>query len=257
MATQDKDYILEQCKALAIVSMKNGFNREPYPWQLSVLTHMNAMTLPNSGIDPAPLLLCQPTGGGKSLVCDTFAVGQGGITWCVSPLLSLSADQVTNINLKANPDTVAFHLDAIKERTVQVSLTKYILSLPSNLTVIILLSPQALTLPSYSRYQQFLWCVWTGKLKLFSFDEVHLFVSFGLYFRDEFLALREAIFPMLTAASIPILLMTATMTMPMLEHLQDMTGLNILPCNVFWPSALGQQCRHITLCAFINGNPMM
>jgi hypothetical protein len=43
---------------------------------------------------------------------DSFAAGQGNVSWCISPLLSLEADKVIKIN--ENPAcgaVVAFHLD--------------------------------------------------------------------------------------------------------------------------------------------------
>jgi hypothetical protein len=45
---------------------------------------------------------------------DSFVAGQGSVLWCISPLLSLGADQVIKINANsANGDgaVVAFHLD--------------------------------------------------------------------------------------------------------------------------------------------------
>jgi hypothetical protein len=45
------------------------------------------------GLEPSSAFLCHPTGGGKSLVRDTFAVAQNGVTWCILPLVSLAADQ--------------------------------------------------------------------------------------------------------------------------------------------------------------------
>jgi len=48
-----------------------------------------------------------------SLVRDTFAVAQGGVTWCISsPLLSLAADQETKINAGSNTTITAIHIDA-------------------------------------------------------------------------------------------------------------------------------------------------
>jgi hypothetical protein len=42
--------------------------------------------------------LCAPTGGGKLIARDSFAAGQGNVSWRIFPLLSLGADQVIKIN---------------------------------------------------------------------------------------------------------------------------------------------------------------
>jgi hypothetical protein len=57
--------------------------------------------------------LCAPMGGGKLMACDSFAAGQGNVSWCILPLLSLGADQVIKINQNlahGDGDVVAFHL---------------------------------------------------------------------------------------------------------------------------------------------------
>jgi hypothetical protein len=83
-------------------------------WQKAIITHLNLMTCQASGIPPLPTFLCAPTGGSKSIACDSFAAGQGSVSWCILPLLSLGADQVMKINQNlASGDgaVVAFHLD--------------------------------------------------------------------------------------------------------------------------------------------------
>ena len=61
------------------------------------------------------LLVPSRTGGGKPIEHDPFAARQGRISWCISPLLSLGADQVIKINATSiNGDgdaVVAFHID--------------------------------------------------------------------------------------------------------------------------------------------------
>jgi len=76
------------------------------------------MTNPRSGVPPGAVLLCQPTSGGKSITRDAFAACQGGVTWSISPLLALGADQESKINTNAkqldNQKIVAIHLFAPK-----------------------------------------------------------------------------------------------------------------------------------------------
>jgi hypothetical protein len=104
----------ERCRRVTRITMETAFGCTPYGWQEDVVCHLLKMTNRRLGIPPAPVFLRQPTGGGKSLVRDTFAATQGGITWRITPLLSLSADQKAKINIKAsrNDDSIlAIHLD--------------------------------------------------------------------------------------------------------------------------------------------------
>ena len=84
------DAVDDPSRRLVHCSMRNGFGMTPHPWQEAISSHLNKMFCPASNIASGPVLLCQLTGGGKSLVRDTFAVAHGGITWCISPLLPLS-----------------------------------------------------------------------------------------------------------------------------------------------------------------------
>jgi hypothetical protein len=118
--------VLKMCQELSEMSMFDAFGKRPFPWQKAIITHLNLMTCPASGIPPSPTFLCAPTGGGKSTARDSFSAGQGFVSWTVAPLLSLGEDQVIKIN--ANSATgdgavVAFHLDhCIRERDIPVEL---------------------------------------------------------------------------------------------------------------------------------------
>ena len=135
-------------RRLVHCSMRNGFGLTPHPWQEAIGSHLNKMLCPASNIAPGPVLLCQPTGGGRSLVRNTFAIPHGGITWCISPLLSLAADQVTKLQQQAALSSiVAIHLnehtrDASKLRQLCLQLA----SIPksSSSTIIVFSSPQIL-----------------------------------------------------------------------------------------------------------------
>jgi hypothetical protein len=98
------DAVDDLSRCLVHCSMPNGFGLTPHPWQEAIGSHLNKMLCPASNIAPGHVLLCQPTGSGKFLVRDTFAVAHGGITWCISPLLSLAADQVTKLQQQAALD---------------------------------------------------------------------------------------------------------------------------------------------------------
>jgi superfamily II DNA helicase RecQ len=190
---------------------------------------------------PAPTFLCQPTGGGKSLVRDAFAAGRFGISWCIGPLLALGADQESKINKRSISNdgrTFAIHLDAYRSVSQQTGIwteiNKY--SRQSNLSVVILSSPQVIQ-------QMFLTLLNSGSLQQLCIDEAHLFVQFGLYFRDEFLQLKEHVFQKCLrnknrkCTKIPVLFMTAKATKTILDQLERLTGFEFDPQHVFWPPA--------------------
>jgi superfamily II DNA helicase RecQ len=64
----------------------------------------------------APILLSQPTGGGKSMVCDAYACSAPGVTLNFAPLLSLNADQNEKFVAKCiDPNCFSVHLDTYKD----------------------------------------------------------------------------------------------------------------------------------------------
>ena len=71
--------------------------KKPRQWQKEAFSHqfhMMKKLLVNKQLC-FPSILCVPTGGGKSLLWDICAISIGGVMLCVSPLLLLSADQIT------------------------------------------------------------------------------------------------------------------------------------------------------------------
>jgi superfamily II DNA helicase RecQ len=169
------------------------------------------------GLKPSPVFLCHPTGSGKSLMRDTFAIAQGGATWCISPLLSLAADQETKVNAGSNTTITAIHIDAYHSPAAQKLLRDHItsLSLSSPTTPIILSSPQAIV--HNSIYRSMLHTLIRKRLLvLLVIDGIHLFVQFGLYFQSKFLQLRTLLFDRVRLSNhqtrMPVLFMTATAT---------------------------------------------
>jgi superfamily II DNA helicase RecQ len=170
------------CQELNEILMIDAFGKKPFPWQKAIITHLNLMTCPASGIPPSPIFLCAPTGGGKSITRDLFTAGQGNVSWCISPLLSLGADQGIKINQNpASSDgaAIAFHLDHYRHSAQQRAITERIAKMTdnSNSTVCITLSPQALVNNKlyYGVYRELLQ---KDSLKLLTVDELHLFVQF-------------------------------------------------------------------------------
>jgi superfamily II DNA helicase RecQ len=236
--------VLKMCQELSEISMVDAFGKRPFPWQKAIITHLNLMTCPTSGIPASPTFLCAPTGGGKSIARDSFAAGQGNVSWCISPLLSLGADQVIKINANsANGDgaVVAFHLDHYRQPAQQRSICQRISQITgvSNTTVCITSSPQALVNNKlyYGLYRDLLR---NDLLKLLTVDELQLFVQFGRRFRNEFFALKDKVFAPISLSGgkrskIPILFMTATATKTILEQTTLLTGLTFCKRNIFWP----------------------
>ena len=168
----------------------NGFGLTSHPWKEAIGSHLNKMLCPASNIAPGPVLLCQPTSSSKSLVRDTFAIAHGGITWCISPLLYVAADQVMKLQQQAAlSSTVALHLD---EHTQDISklrqLCLQLASIPkaSSLTIVLFSSPQILVHNLLVRKLFRILFLKTDDsnkkgLTPFAIDEVHLFAQFGLY----------------------------------------------------------------------------
>ena len=73
------------------------FDTTPYEWQTSVGNEILKLALSNS---PCRYLCIRPTGGGKTLLFTTIARFLRGVTICISPLLSLGADQAPKSKAK-------------------------------------------------------------------------------------------------------------------------------------------------------------
>lgn len=247
------------CTDLIKKAMRGAFGLVPYDWQELVGSHLNQMTVKRSGVAPNSVFLCRPTAGGKSMVRDTFAAGQGGVTWCITPLLSLGADQVTNINkhsLQGDGTVVGIHIDTVNHGDVRSVCDKILTMEPNDpTTVIILSSPQAVTnTPSWAfLFRQLLI---KNLLVMVCVDEAHLFVQFGLYFRKEFAGLKHKLFSHINTSplstKVPVLFMTATATARIVKSLEQMTGLVIEKSNVFWPSPCAMVSRGAG-----NGKPIL
>ena len=124
---------------------KKGHHRSPQLGDLPYLWH------PSIAYYLLACALAPPTGGGKLISTrDSFAAGQGRVSCCISPLLSLGADQVIKINAhSANGGGagVAFHLDHYPHPSQQCDncWCAALITGASNSTVCITSSPQALT----------------------------------------------------------------------------------------------------------------
>jgi superfamily II DNA helicase RecQ len=215
----------------------------PKEWQLFV-THSILMSSILSRAGPIPMLLCRPTGGGKSSVRDIvgFLIG-GGVALCLVPLLALAGDQTTKLLAIANRqcNIKIYNLDEVKnsrrKKILQIQLLEDLDPI-SGETVFLFASPQTITRDS--SWQRVLHKLALCKsLKFVSIDECHLFANFGVEFRKEFVDLKDAFFSKLNNVphAVPILFMTATGTRQMVDELETLTGLSFDRENdIFWPS---------------------
>jgi hypothetical protein len=237
--------VLQMCQELSETLMFDAFGKRPFPWQKAIITHLNLMTCPASGIPPSPTFLCAPTGGRKSTARDSFSAGgQGFVSWTVAPLLSLGEDQVIKINANSatgNGAVVAFHLDHCPHPAQQRDICQRIVQIAghSSSTVCITSSPQALA-NNKQHFALHRSLLDKHLLKPLTVDELQLFVQFGRQFRNEFFALKEKVFAPLSLSGgkrsrTPTLFMTATATTAMLSQTTLLTGLVFSRRNIFWP----------------------
>jgi superfamily II DNA helicase RecQ len=164
--------------------MLRAFGFTPFAWQDDILCHLLKMASPRHSIAPAPTFLCQPTGGGKSLVRDVFASGCGGVTWCIGPLLALGADQESKINKRSisnDGKTFTIHLDEYRTESQLHGIWRELKAFTrqSELAVVVLSSPQIFCSSETIR-TIFMSMLESGALQLLCVDEAHLFVQFGL-----------------------------------------------------------------------------
>ena len=98
------------------------------------------------------LCIC-PTGGGKSLLFTTLAACLGRITLCITPLLSLGADQT--IKHQQNTKTKSrvmnsLHLDEVPKGDMQLVLDSLLATAPSS-SILVYASPQSLVTKATGR----------------------------------------------------------------------------------------------------------
>lgn len=144
----------------------------------------------------------------------------------------------------------AIHLDNYRKPEEQKGIAQPLAKLgkDASASIIILSSPQAIQ-DSKTYQNMFKHALASSSLKLVVVDEAHLFAQFGLWFRDEFLALKALVFDPLTndggrTTRVPVVFMTATATKVLVEQLEKITGLSFdRHLNVFWPNPKDMKSR--------------
>ena len=188
---------------------------------------------------------------GKSLCRDAYSAIVGGITWSFSPLLPLQTDQVSKLNNYDKAPLVPINLDEYKsssERMTKIASELSSVTFKTPSSYILFCSPQLIT-TSKIVMEMFREHLRKEILNLVVVDEAHLFVQFGLYFRNEFLDLKDTLFKKLicneVGTLVPVLFMTATATRRTIDHLSLMTDLTFTAPNCFWPSAEGMLTKKV------------
>ena len=124
----------------------NLFSKTPYKWQMDVGASM-LRSIHSTDAATIYQLCVHPTGGGKSLLFTTLAASLGHITLCITPLLSLSADQTIKHDQKntisGQNEINSVHLDKIPKGDVSEFITLCQATIDS-FSTIIYASPQAL-----------------------------------------------------------------------------------------------------------------
>ena len=187
-----------------VQTSQQTFHRTPYEWQSAV---GSAFLRDYYNNKYQKILLVRPTGGGKSLVFNTISVCIKGVTICISPLLSLGADQSRKVIQAAHDDrsVSSFHLDEMHQSSVKALLENLKVLSPTQ-TVFIFTSPQAIV----NRNDDLREYLIDNKLiKFIVIDEIHLVNHFGKTFRNEFEILKHKLFTHVKEYT-PMMFITAT-----------------------------------------------
>ena len=139
-------------------------------------------------------------------------------------------------------DFLSVHLDEVHSPMDKRQLIKSILGLPSDTRIPIMLFASPQKIVNDKEWKKFILDILhIGLLWFVCIDEAHLFVHYGLSFRDEFAMLSTTLFSHLvlpensSRTKIPVMFMTATCTYEMFIQLQRLSGLKFDPVynNVF------------------------
>ena len=144
---------------------------------------------------------------------------------CLSPLLSLAADQVNKLMIStrsADTTITAIHLDECEQQDL-TEIMALIRNLRDTSTLFIFSSPQCIT----DKFPFFAAALINDNLIRFVVvDEIHLFTHFGRTFRKEFNDLKDELFSKLPS-TMPMLFLTATCTQAIDVAFQKMIGKSI------------------------------
>ena len=223
----------------AAVAMQEGHGKDAYSSQIDAITHVLQMRNDPSNHPAGPILLVQPTGGGKSATRNCIGFIAGGVVLTIVPLLSLGADQASKLAMviqQKNLPACVYHLDEYKDYNPNAHLQNLLFQMDADpdTTVFLFCSPQKLV-NSKSWQQTIERLVERDLLRLVAIDECHLYAEFGLSFRAEFFGLKPVLFDVISG-HVPILYMTATASRMVVQAMDTLTGIPLSPENILWPS---------------------
>ena len=151
-------------------------------------------------------LALMPTGGGKSITFQVYALSAEGMCLVITPLIALIKDQVESLRSK-NIKVLAIY-SGMSVREIDIALNNAVYGDYKFLYI----SPERI---ASGKFREFLVRM---KLNLIAVDEAHCISHWGYDFRPSYLTicdLRE-LFP-----DVPILALTATATQKVVEDIQD------------------------------------
>jgi hypothetical protein len=255
------------------------FQKVPHEMQFLICNHLGRMHHHDHPLPKSSVVAVLPTSYGKSAIRDCHAVAVAGVTLTIVPLLSIGTDQASKLHAFSKPETGlihSFNLDDYRTEGTRRAFCDRIEQLPlfTKQSVLLFCSPQ--TIVGSEVLQGFIKrIIRTKLLRLLCIDEVHLFVDFGLAFRDEFGALRPFLFDLLwndppsrnnrqntanstTTTTIPILFMTATASKPMCDDMERLCGISLTHdlYSVFWGDAMQQMCRKQSMSVLYSTTPI-
>ena len=150
------------------------FNKTPHQWQVEVgggILRSHADNIEHNQ------LLIRKTGEGKSLVYLVTGACIGGVTLCISPLLSLAMDQSRKEVLPHAPNTctvVSFNLDKMSPsllNRLQIARRR----VPPSVVIFLFTPPQCIR----NRHRLRNYLLQNNLITFLVVDEIHLFTHFG------------------------------------------------------------------------------
>lgn len=147
-----------------------------------------------------------PTGGGKSITFQVFALSKPGICIVVTPLIALMKDQVENLNRKGIK-ALAVH-SGMSQREIKLTLDNAVWGDYKFLYV----SPERLN------SERFLERLRQMDINLLTVDEAHCISQWGYDFRPSYLGIAEV---RKSLPDIPVLALTATATPKVADDIQE------------------------------------